>query len=165
VLGGDVMLDATDQALGSLLDKGGHLLYDHTAYLPPTFPVNVDFDASYRDCMAMLDGRAFQSIPYVGNTFQAVAQLHHLPPEMTYSGFDNVCVQEAPALHAPLDAFDTAISESQMTGLTLPIQPRYATTEDWERYRALITQLYRDKKKTLKEVKSIMTERHRFNAT
>ncbi|ORY70243.1 Clr5 domain-containing protein [Pseudomassariella vexata] len=42
---------------------------------------------------------------------------------------------------------------------------RWATTEDWDSYRALITRLYMDEKKPLRELLGIMEHKHNFHAT
>ena len=44
-------------------------------------------------------------------------------------------------------------------------QQGYASERDWERHKGLITRLYRDENKTLKEVMAIMYHRHGFHAT
>ncbi|KAH8882937.1 hypothetical protein GQ53DRAFT_664917, partial [Thozetella sp. PMI_491] len=44
-------------------------------------------------------------------------------------------------------------------------QQGYASDRDWERHKALITRLYRDENKTLKEVMAIMLYKHGFHAT
>ncbi|GAP92477.1 hypothetical protein SAMD00023353_8200150 [Rosellinia necatrix] len=41
----------------------------------------------------------------------------------------------------------------------------WATANDWANHRPLITSLYRDQNKTLKETKKIMEEKHGFSAT
>jgi hypothetical protein len=41
----------------------------------------------------------------------------------------------------------------------------WATANDWAHHRPLITALYRDQNKTLKETMQVMEEKHNFFAT
>ena len=43
--------------------------------------------------------------------------------------------------------------------------PRWATSEDWDKYRDVIISLYMESNKTLKEVTQYMVTQHHFHAT
>ena len=153
-----------DEAVDSMLDTGG-LDYDNYANPLPVFPSDVSTDASYGDVMLAIAAPAFPSTRDVDNMPEVGIQPHLRPPRIAYPETRDINVQEAPAAQVPPDVPDGTIEDSNMTGLIFSVQTRYATTEDWERYRALFKRLYRDENKTLKEVKSIMKEKYGFNAT
>lgn len=48
---------------------------------------------------------------------------------------------------------------------TVSHEPRWATSEDWDKYRNEIISLYKDGNKTLKEVAHHMETHHQFHAT
>jgi hypothetical protein len=154
-----------DRTLGSIVDTRGHLSQDYSSHHLVISPFNITLNASCNNGMPSLDASAVWSTPHVDTTPRAGAESGHLALGITYSVLDNARMQEGPKIHAPSDNCGMKASESRMTNLALPIQTRYATAEDWERHRALITQLYRDENKTLEEVKSIMKERYSFTAT
>jgi hypothetical protein len=128
-------------------------------------PFNVTSNARYNNGMPVLDAPIVQNTPHVDATPRARAASDDLASGTKYSGPDNTHMQERRVIRAPLGTCAAKAGESRTTNLTLPIQNRYATAEDWERHRALFEYLYRDENKTLKEVMSIMKERYGFNAT
>lgn len=154
-----------NRVLGSHVDAGSQLSQDYSTYPLPMSHFNADFGAGYNNGMALLNAPFLQSTPYMEFTPTAVAQPYHLLPEIPDSELDNVHMLEAPVFHATSGVCDRIISEKRTNSMNIPVRARYATAEDWERNRALFTRLYRDENKTLKEVKSIMEERHGFFAT
>jgi len=154
--GDDVaMCDDPDEAIDVMLDTGG-FHDDNCANLMQMLP---------SDISAAIAAPAFPSTRDVDNMPEVGIQPHLRPPRIAYPETRDINVQEAPAAQVPPDVPDGTIEDSNMTGLIFSVQTRYATTEDWERYRALFTRLYRDENKTLKDVKSIMKEKYGFNAT
>jgi len=154
--GDDVaMCDVPDEAIDVMLDTGG-FHDDNCANLMQMLP---------SDISAAIAAPAFPSTRDVDNMPEVGIQPHLRPPRIAYPETRDINVQEAPAAQVPPDVPDGTIEDSNMTGLIFSVQTRYATTEDWERYRALFTRLYRDENKTLKDVKSIMKEKYGFNAT
>lgn len=163
--GDDVaMCDVLDDAIDVMLDTGG-FHDDNCANLMQMLPSDISVDASYSDAMLAIAAPAFPSTRDVDNMPEVGIQPHLRPPRIAYPETRDINVQEAPAAQVPLDVPDGTIEDSNMTGLIFPVRTRYATAEDWERYRALFTRLYRDENKPLKEVKSIMKEKYGFNAT
>ncbi|KAJ0344377.1 hypothetical protein COL26b_011917 [Colletotrichum chrysophilum] len=70
----------------------------------------------------------------------------------------------AAALSVPVSPVDVPVSAP----VALPIVTKskvYATEDHWTCHRGIITRLYRDENKTLKEVKQIMEETYYFHAT
>ncbi|KAI8230568.1 hypothetical protein K4K55_006549 [Colletotrichum sp. SAR 10_96] len=70
----------------------------------------------------------------------------------------------AAALSVPVSPVDVPVSAP----VALPIFTKskvYATEDHWTCHRGIITRLYRDENKTLKEVKQIMEETYYFHAT
>jgi hypothetical protein len=154
--GDDVaMCDVPDEAIDVMLDTGG-FHDDNCANLMQMLP---------SDISVAIAAPAFPSTRDVDDMPEVGIQPHLRPPRIAYPETRDINVQEAPATQVPPDVSDGIIEDSNMTGLIFPVRTRYATTEDWERYRALFTRLYRDENKTLKEVKSIMKEKYGFNAT
>jgi hypothetical protein len=154
--GDDVaMCDDPDEAIDVMLDTGG-VHDDNCANLMQILP---------SDISVAIAAPAFPSTRDVDNMPEVGIQPHLRPPRIAYPETCDINVQEASAAQVPPDVPDRTIEDSNMTGLIFPVRTRYATTEDWERYRALFTRLYRDENKTLKEVKSIMKEKYGFNAT
>ncbi|KAF4822135.1 hypothetical protein CGCSCA5_v002616 [Colletotrichum siamense] len=75
-----------------------------------------------------------------------------------------VAVPAAAALSVPVSPVDVPVSAP----VALPIVTKskvYATEDHWTCHRGIITRLYRDENKTLKEVKQIMEETYYFHAT
>ncbi|KAF0324874.1 hypothetical protein GQ607_007767 [Colletotrichum asianum] len=75
-----------------------------------------------------------------------------------------VAVTAAAALSVPVSPVDVPVSAP----VALPIVTKskvYATEDLWTCHRGIITRLYRDENKTLKEVKQIMEETYYFHAT
>ncbi|KAI8258220.1 hypothetical protein K4K58_003493 [Colletotrichum sp. SAR11_239] len=75
-----------------------------------------------------------------------------------------VAVPDAAALSVPVSPVDVPVSAP----VALPIVTKskvYATEDHWTCHRGIITRLYRDENKTLKEVKQIMEETYYFHAT
>ncbi|KAF4822995.1 hypothetical protein CGCTS75_v010514 [Colletotrichum tropicale] len=73
-------------------------------------------------------------------------------------------VPAAAALSVPVSPVDVPVSAP----VALPIVTKskvYATEDHWTCHRGIITRLYRDENKTLKEVKQIMEETYYFHAT
>lgn len=163
--GGVTMLDVMDEVLGSMMDMGGYLPDEHTTHHVPAVPVGGEGLAGCQDGMAMLDAPAFQRTPQADFTPTAIAQSYLLSPETRNPGLGEVRTPKAPVFRSPLEASDISRNESHTNSMASPIQVRYATAQDWERYRTLFTRLYRDENMTLKDVKSIMRERYGFNAT
>ena len=159
------MLDATDQASGSLMDMQGCVPYDRTTHLRPVRHINVNANASFEDVVAMLDAPAIQRTPRTNVTPTASAPPNGPPAELTYSGLDDVRMQKAPVLDSLSRTCDMSTSERPRNSFTRPTQTQYAAVGDWERNRALLTKLYREENKTLEEVKFIMKEQYGFNAT
>jgi hypothetical protein len=161
--GNNVMvLDVMDGVLGSMMDTGSYLPYEHTAHLVPAVPMGGEGLASCQNGIAMLDAPAFQYTPQADFAPAAIAQSYLLSPETGNPRLGEVHVPEAPEFRIAPKTSD--ISRS-MNSTAFPIQVRYATAQDWERYRALFTRLYCDENMTLKDVKSIMKEKYGFNAT
>jgi hypothetical protein len=158
------MFDIPAEEVGSML-HAGDIDYDNCANFVPIFPSDLNFNASYCKSMATITAPAFQNTGEAGIIPEVVTSLNLLPPEINRLEIDYVLVQETPVVQAYSDALDETSNTIHTTGLTLPIQNRYATREEWERHRRLFTQLYRDENKTLKEVRSIMKDKYAFNAT
>ncbi|KAF4928199.1 hypothetical protein CGCVW01_v002065 [Colletotrichum viniferum] len=79
-------------------------------------------------------------------------------------GASAVAVPAAAALSVPVSPVDVPVSAP----VALPIVTKskvYATEDHWTCHRGIITRLYRDENKTLKEVKQIMEETYYFHAT
>ncbi|KAF4870028.1 hypothetical protein CGCSCA1_v010809 [Colletotrichum siamense] len=79
-------------------------------------------------------------------------------------GVAAVAVPAAAALSVPVSPVDVPVSAP----VALPIVTKskvYATEDHWTCHRGIITRLYRDENKTLKEVKQIMEETYYFHAT
>jgi len=156
------MSNIPDETVDSMLDTGG-LYCDNYANALSMLPSDISIDASCDDAMLAITAPAFQSTQDIDNMSEVRIHPHLYPPKIAYPETGAINIQEEPVAQVHPDVPDETIKDSNMTGLIFP-RTRYATTEDWERYRALFTRLYRDENKTLKEVKSIM-KKYGFNAT
>jgi hypothetical protein len=160
-----MVLDVMDEVLGSMMDMGSYLPYDHTAHLVPAVPVGGEGLIGCQNGTVMLDAPAFRCTSQADSTPAAIAQSYLLSPETRNPEWDTVRTPEAPVFRSAPQASDISRNESHMNSTAFPIQVRYATARDWERYRAIFTRLYCDENMTLKDVKSIMREKYGFNAT
>lgn len=133
--------------------------------LVPAFPFEHVQNTSFGDDVMMLDTPAFQRTPQADFTPAAIAQSYLLSPETRNPGLGEACTPKALVFRSAPEASDISRNESHMNSVAFPIQVRYATAQDWERYRALFTRLYCDENMTLKDVMSIMKEKYGFNAT
>jgi hypothetical protein len=158
-------LDVMDEVLGSTMDMGGYPPDEHTTLHVPAAPVGGEGLTGCQNGMAMLDTPAFQRTPQADLTPAAIAQSYLLSPETRNPGLGEVRIPKAPVFRSPSEASDISRNESHTNSMASPIQVRYATAQDWERYRTLFTRLYCDENMTLKDVKSIMKEKYGFNAT
>jgi hypothetical protein len=87
-------------------------------------------------------------------------------PALNQESFeDDVQMRETSNYQSRMDSHPIATSDFSNRTLTLPARNRCPTTEDWESYRPILTQLYRDENRTLEEVKSIMKATYGFYAT
>ena len=161
--GAVTMYDVPAEEVGAMLDTGG-IHYDICANPLPTLPCNINADATDSDAVLAIPAPAFTGTQ-VDNIAEVGIQSHLPPPNIAYPEPGDVSVQEVPVGQVRLELPDETIEDTNTTGLIFPVRTRYATAEDWERYRATFTRLYLDEEKTLKEVKYIMKDKYGFIAT
>jgi hypothetical protein len=162
---GLAIFDVLNEAVDSTLGTGGLDNDDNYANPPPNVRSYVSANVSYGGAMFAIATPAFPSTHEVDSMPELVIPSHVRPPRIVYPETNYVNVHEAPVAQGPREVPDEIVQDSNMTGLIFPARTRYATAEDWERYRPLFTRLYRDENKSLKKVRSIMKEKYGFNAT
>jgi hypothetical protein len=149
------------------VDRGLFLPPRHSTNIQQTFSIKSDLGTLYNDGSTTLDFSAFSASPEKTDT--AARAFHVHPSEQPVSTqhllVEDLRIIETPHSYSQMISPSIATNDSSNQFKTLPLRNPCPNTEDWEFYRPIFTQLYRDQNRTLKEVKSIMKDIYGFNAS
>ena len=132
-----------------------------------TLPVDISLDMLCDNGLAAGDFSTFMANLDGSNT--AIIAADSYPSDvslLTKESFaEDIQMRESSNFHNQGHPHPIATSHFSNRALTHPTRSRYPTTEDWEFFRPILTRLYRDENRTLKEVKSTMEATYGFRAT
>jgi hypothetical protein len=136
-------------------------------HIQQTFSANVGIGTFFNNGSIPLDIPPFSTSRRDSKT-AAIASPGH--PSKQLMSTRNPLIQDLRMIQVSRSSSETdspsfATKDSLNHCSTLPMRHRHPNTEDWEFYRPIFTQLYRDENRTLKDVKSIMKNIYGFIAT
>ena len=149
------------------VDRGLFLPPCHSPNVQQTFSIKSDLGTLCNNGSTALDFSTFSASPEKTDTAARAFHVHpsELPASTQHLLVEDLRIIEAPHSRSQMISPSIATNGSSNPFKTLPLRNPCPNTEDWEPYRTIFAQLYRDENRTLKEVKSIMKDIYGFNAT